>query len=70
MRWQQLVIGGPGLNRVALYLASAVWKSEKRYYSAQIFLLGAEFTKVYANRHGSKEEKPVGAERIGARGTA
>ena len=40
------------------------------YYSAQIFLLGAEFTKVYANRHGSKEEKPVGPERIGARGTA
>jgi len=31
------------------------------YYSAQIFLLGAEFTKVYANRHGSKEEKLVGA---------
>ncbi len=25
------------------------------YYSAQIFLLGAEFTKVYANRHGSKQ---------------
>jgi membrane protein len=24
------------------------------YYSAQIFLLGAEFTKIYANRHGSK----------------
>lgn len=24
------------------------------YYSAQTFLLGAEFTKVYANRHGSK----------------
>jgi membrane protein len=24
------------------------------YYSAQIFLLGAEFTKVYANNHGSK----------------
>jgi membrane protein len=31
------------------------------YYSAQIFLLGAEFTKVYANRHGSKQEEPVGA---------
>jgi membrane protein len=29
------------------------------YYSAQIFLLGAEFTKVYANRHGSKQEDPV-----------
>ena len=25
------------------------------YYSAQIFLLGAEFTKVYAHRHGSKQ---------------
>jgi membrane protein len=24
------------------------------YYSAQIFLLGAEFTKVYATRHGAK----------------
>jgi membrane protein len=29
------------------------------YYSAQIFLLGAEFTKIYANRHGSKRQKPV-----------
>ena len=25
------------------------------YYSAQIFLLGAEFTKVYAERHGSRQ---------------
>jgi membrane protein len=29
------------------------------YYSVQIFLLGAEFTKVFANRHGSKQDKPV-----------
>jgi membrane protein len=29
------------------------------YYSAQIFLLGAEFTKIYANRHGSKRHDPV-----------
>ena len=29
------------------------------YYSVQIFLLGAEFTKIFANRHGSKQEKPV-----------
>jgi membrane protein len=29
------------------------------YYSAQIFLLGAEFTKVYANSHGSKQGGPV-----------
>jgi membrane protein len=27
------------------------------YYSAQIFLLGAEFTKVFANRHGSKQDE-------------
>jgi len=29
------------------------------YYSAQIFLLGAEYTWVYANRHGSRMQKPV-----------
>jgi membrane protein len=29
------------------------------YYSAQIFLLGAEFTKVYANTHGSSQGAPV-----------
>jgi membrane protein len=29
------------------------------YYSAQVFLLGAEFTKVYANTHGSKQDAPV-----------
>jgi len=29
------------------------------YYSVQIFLLGAELTKAFANRFGSKKEKPV-----------
>jgi len=29
------------------------------YYSVQIFLFGAEFTKIYANRHGSKQGKQV-----------
>jgi membrane protein len=29
------------------------------YYSAQIFLLGAEFTKAYANIHGSKQTNPI-----------
>ena len=29
------------------------------YYSVQIFLFGAEFTKVYANTHGSKRGRPV-----------
>ena len=31
------------------------------YYSSQIFLLGAEFTKVYANRHGSQQNPPAPA---------
>ena len=31
------------------------------YYSVQIFLFGAEFTKVYANTHGSKRNRPVAA---------
>jgi len=29
------------------------------YYSSQIFLLGAEFTKAYANRHGSRRDAPI-----------
>jgi membrane protein len=29
------------------------------YYSAQIFLLGAEFTKVYAESHGSRQGQPA-----------
>jgi membrane protein len=28
------------------------------YYSAQIFLLGAEFTRVFAYRHGSRSTSP------------
>ena len=33
------------------------------YYSSQIFLLGAEFTKVYANRHGSQKNEPDAVQR-------
>ena len=29
------------------------------YYSVQTFLLGAEFTKIFANRYGSKQGNPV-----------
>jgi membrane protein len=29
------------------------------YYSIQLFLLGAEFTKLYANHHGSMQAEPV-----------
>jgi membrane protein len=34
------------------------------YYSAQIFLLGAEFTRVYAHAHGSRQGEAVGPSRI------
>jgi len=44
------------------------------YYSAQIFLLGAEFTWVYANDHGSlaqaKQNDPSAARGMAAAGTA
>ena len=29
------------------------------YYSAQIFLLGAEYTWVYAQQHGSRAQRPA-----------
>jgi membrane protein len=32
------------------------------YYSTQIFLLGAEFTKVYAHHHGSQQKVPQAAD--------
>jgi membrane protein len=32
------------------------------YYSAQIFLLGAEYTWVYSNRHGSRVPQPAAGE--------
>ena len=38
------------------------------YYSVQTFLLGAEFTKIYANRHGSKQENPVESSRVSSDG--
>jgi membrane protein len=31
------------------------------YYSVQLFLLGAEFTKIYGNRHGGKRAEPIAA---------
>ena len=37
------------------------------YYSSQIFLLGAEFTKVYANRHGSQQIASAPAQGAGRR---
>jgi uncharacterized BrkB/YihY/UPF0761 family membrane protein len=48
---------------------NVIWKTKPRGTTVsrliraratpQIFLLGAEFTKAYANRHGSKRDQPV-----------
>lgn len=48
------------------FVALLIWL----YYSAQIFLFGAEFTKVYANRYGSKSsaQAPVIRGSVGASG--
>lgn len=35
------------------------------FYSTQIFLLGAEFTKVYADTHGSRKKRPSPRRRAG-----
>ena len=40
------------------------------FYSAQIFLLGAEFTWIYAHNHGSKIGEAVPAKAAGTRGVA
>lgn len=40
------------------------------YYSAQILFFGAEFTKVYANRRGSRISPSPNAERVTERGRA
>ena len=29
------------------------------YYAAQVFLMGAEFTRVYAHMHGSRSGEPI-----------
>ena len=48
-----------GFGAVGSLVVVLVWV----YYSAQIFLLGAEFTWVYAHAHGSrKDESPSGRE--------
>lgn len=49
-----LYIGGSGVTTLFGAAASLVVVLLWVYYSAQIFLLGAEFTWVYAHRHGSR----------------
>jgi membrane protein len=44
---------GSGFGAAGSLVVLLMWV----YYTAQIFLLGAEFTWVYANRHGSKAKR-------------
>jgi membrane protein len=48
---------GSGFGAAGSLVALLVWV----YYSAQIFLLGAEFTWVYAHRYGSRRHVPTPA---------
>ena len=48
-----LYLGKSGVNESFAAAGSLVVLLAWVYYAAQIFLLGAEFTKVYANEHGS-----------------
>lgn len=56
-----LYIGKSGMNESFEAAGSLVILLAWVYYAAQIFLLGAEFTKAYADAHGSlsRVEKPV-----------
>ena len=49
-----LYLGKSGVNESFAAAGSLVVLLAWVYYAAQIFLLGAEFTKVYADEHGSK----------------
>ena len=53
-----LYIGGSGITTLYGAAASLVIVLLWVYYSAQIFLYGAEFTWVYAHRHGSRRGQP------------
>jgi membrane protein len=48
---------GSAFGAAGSLVVAMVWV----YYSAQIFLLGAEFTKVYAHAHGSRSGQPIPA---------
>ncbi len=51
-----------GFGAAASLIVIFVWV----YYSAQIFLLGAEFTWIYARTFGSKRDMPAGSPTLGA----
>jgi membrane protein len=55
-------IGRSGVSSIFGAAASLVVVLLWVYYSAQIFLYGAEFTWVYSHRHGSRKGQPLAAE--------
>jgi membrane protein len=57
-----LYLGNGGISSVYGVAGSLIVLMAWVYYSAQIFLIGAEFTQVYASRFGSKLEPKAGAE--------
>lgn len=62
-----LYLGRSGMTEAFAAAGSLVAVLAWVYYAAQIFLLGAEFTKVYAQEHGSlKHQPPVAAQRTAA----
>jgi membrane protein len=54
-----LYIGRGGITSAFGAAASLVVVLLWVYYSAQIFLFGAEFTWVYAHRYGSRRGQPL-----------
>jgi membrane protein len=56
-----LYIGGSGITSVFGAAASLIVVLLWVYYSAQIFLFGAEFTWVYSHRYGSRKGRPTAA---------
>lgn len=62
-----LYLGKSGVNESFAAAGSLVVLVAWVYYATQIFLLGAEFTKVYADEHGSVSgQKAVAATKAGA----
>ncbi|MBO9512602.1 MAG: YihY/virulence factor BrkB family protein [Variovorax sp.] len=66
-----LYLGKSGVREAFAAAGSLVVLVAWVYYAAQIFLLGAEFTKAYADAHGSRARPPSGAgQGAGAAGMA
>jgi len=65
-----LYIGGSGVTTLFGAAASLIVVLLWVYYSAQIFLFGAEFTWVYSHRYGSHRGRELPAPGSGASGPA